>query len=53
MPVSASAGCKVNVTGKTGMHADAADRRVVAERRLPARFHAIHSSPAADARPTT
>jgi hypothetical protein len=26
---------------KTGMHADAADRSVVAERRLPARFHTI------------
>ena len=45
MPVSASAGCMVSVAGEPGMDANAADRGLVAQRGLPAGFHARSERP--------
>ena len=53
MPVSASAGCSVRVTGKPGMNPDAATVGLIAQRRLPAdlSYPSHHSRP--DARMAT
>ncbi len=39
MPVSASAGCRVSVTGKPGMNPDTGQRGLIAKRGLPADLH--------------